>query len=263
MKRYFKIYKMLFLQYLKGLMEYKIDFFVGLFAFLFTQAAGIGFIYLIFLKIPQLNGWTYEQILFIYGFSQIPRAIDHFFTDNLWLLSGRIISRGEFDKYLIRPINPLFHIIAEVVQPDAIGEMIVGVFLVTASIIRMHITISLGRFLIGIFLIICGTLIYFSIKLVFASVAFWTKYSQQMLFMIYQLSDFAKYPIGIYAKWIRVIITFIIPFAFVAFFPAGYIVGKNNAEWAIFGTLIAAITSIVISGIVWRCGLKAYESAGS
>ena len=46
--------------------------------------------------------------------------------DNLWALGQRLVRKGEFDKYLTRPINPLFHILVETFQIDALGELLVG-----------------------------------------------------------------------------------------------------------------------------------------
>ena len=263
MKRYLKLYIKFMAQFWKGLMEYRVDFFVGLFGFLIGQATGITFIYLIFQRIPSLNGWSFYQIVFIYGFAQLPRGLDHLLTDNLWMLSGRIIARGEFDRYLLRPINPLFHLLAEVIQPDAFGELIVGVILVTTASIKLHISFSLINIILFILLIIFGSIIYTSIKLIFASIAFWIKFSQAVLYMNYQISDFAKYPLSIYSKWMRVILSFIIPFAFTAYYPAGYFVGKVNLKFAVLGTCLVSIIMFSIAYTVWLMGIKAYESAGS
>lgn len=244
-------------------MEYKADFLIGLFAFFVIQASGIAFIYLIFQQIPKLNGWNFDQIVFIYGFAQLPRGLDHLFTDNLWMLSGRIIAKGQFDRYLLRPINPLFQLIAEVVQPDAIGELLVGIILVTTSIVKLKISLSIIDILIFIFLVICGSIIYTSIKLLFASIAFWIKYSQAILFMNYMMSDFAKYPMSIYSKWLRIILSYVIPFAFTAYYPASYFIGKVNLTMAAFGTFAIAVISFAIAYTVWLLGMRAYESAGN
>jgi ABC-type uncharacterized transport system, permease component len=244
-------------------MEYKADFFIGLFGFVVIQATGIAFLYLVFQRIPSLNGWTFDEILFIYGFAQLPRGLDHLFTDNLWLLAGRIIVRGEFDRYLLRPINPLFHLIAERFQPDAFGELAVGVALIITSISKLKLSFSFIDIMIFIIVVICGSIIYTSIKLFFASFAFWLKFSQSILFMNYMLSDFTKYPLSIYSKWIRIILTFIIPFAFTAFFPAGYFVGKIDIYTAVGGTALAALVSFIIAYSTWSLGIRAYESAGS
>ena len=106
MKRYLKLYRKFLEQYIKTLIEYRADFILGLIGFLLVQGIGIIFISLVFKSIPNLKGWSFYEILFIYGFAQIPRGIDHVFTDQIWMLSGRIIVQGEFDRYLVRPLNP-------------------------------------------------------------------------------------------------------------------------------------------------------------
>ncbi|MEE0879466.1 MAG: ABC-2 family transporter protein, partial [Treponemataceae bacterium] len=67
----------------------KVDFLLGLLGFFLTQIMGIAFLYLVFEQIPSLDGWTLDQLIFIYGFAQIPRGIDHLFTDNIWLVAWR------------------------------------------------------------------------------------------------------------------------------------------------------------------------------
>lgn len=263
LKKYLKLYVKFLSQYLKTLMEYKTDFLIGLVGFLLVQFSGLAFLYIVFQKIPSLNGWSLDEVLFIYGFAQLPRGLDHLFTDNIWMLSGRIIVRGEFDRYLLRPINPLFHLLAEVFQPDAFGELIVGIALVAVSVPKLHINFNLLNISLFILLIFLGAVIYTSIKLFFASFSFWIKFSQSIVFMSYSLSDFSKYPISIYAKPIQAILTFFIPFAFTAYFPAGYFVGKINLLTAAGGTALVSLISFVIAYSTWIKGIQTYESAGN
>ena len=81
---------------------------MGLFGFFFTQIAGILFLYLVFEQIPSLQGWSLDQLIFIYGFAQIPRGIDHLFTDNIWMIAWRWVINGDFDRYMLRPMNVFF-----------------------------------------------------------------------------------------------------------------------------------------------------------
>ena len=81
MKRYIRLYKKFLQQYIKSLMEYRIDFILGLIGFVLVQMTGIIFLNLVFNCIPDLKGWSFYEILFIYGLAQIPRGIDHIFTD--------------------------------------------------------------------------------------------------------------------------------------------------------------------------------------
>ena len=150
---YLKLYGMFLSQYLKALMHSRADFFIGFLAFFMIQFGGIAFIALVFRQIPDLLGWSFYDLLFIYGFANIPRGLDHMFTDYLWLLAGNVIVEGEFDRYLLRPIHPLFQIIAQRFQPDGIGEAIIGILLVVYASIKGGIQFTPGKLFIFVILI--------------------------------------------------------------------------------------------------------------
>ncbi|EKQ52246.1 MULTISPECIES: ABC-2 family transporter protein [unclassified Clostridium] len=263
MKKYLILYNKFLQQYIKSLIEYRADFILGLIGFTLVQGANIIFIKLIFNTIPNLSGWSFYEILFIYGFSQIPRGIDHIFTDNLWMLSGYIIVNGNFDRYLIRPLNPLFQVLAERFQPDGFGELIIGIILAVISSNNLGINFTFSKLVLFIFAVICGSLIYTAIKLAVASIAFWLKFAQSYLFMTYQLSNFTRYPIGIYPNTIRNILTFIIPFAFTGYYPGAYFLGKGSLFSGVILTFLVAIIGLCISYLIWLKGINKYESSGS
>jgi ABC-2 type transport system permease protein len=248
---------------MKTVIEYRTDFIIGLIGFLLFQATGVIFIGLLFKAIPELNGWNFHQMLFIYGFAQLPRGIDHLLTDNLWMLAGRIVRTGQFDRYLLRPIPPLFHLIAEIFQTDAVGELIIGVILMIYASARLQLRFGVLDWVLLVVSIAAGSVIYFAVKLSTASIALWTKRSQPIVFAVYTTADFAKYPIGIYPKWIRILISYIVPFAFTAFIPASYFLTRQSVIYCVGGTVIAAAALLGLGMFVWRKGLRAYESSGS
>ena len=262
LKRYMRLYRVLVTQFFKVIMQSKVDFFMGLIGFFLTQATGIIFLYLVFQQIPTLQGWTLDQLIFIYGFAQIPRGIDHLFTDNIWLVAWRWVINGEFDRYMLRPMNVFFQVVSEKLQPDALGELLIGTTLVIMSVQKGVVTVSpahVGLFIVSIF---TGALIYTSIKTFFAAFAFWIKRSGIFLQVAYELADFAKYPTDIYHKGIQFIITWIIPFAFVAYLPASFFLGKEGA-WVIGVESIIALVFWCIAYGLFNYGLKYYESAGN
>jgi ABC-2 type transport system permease protein len=264
-KRYLRLYKALIAQFFKVVMQSKVDFLMGLFGFFFTQISGILFLYLVFEQIPDLQGWSLEQLVFIYGFAQIPRGIDHLFTDNLWLVAWRLVINGDFDRYLLRPMNIYFQIIAEKLQPDALGELLVGTILVVYSAINGVIVLDAVHILLFVVSIFAGALIYTSIKLLFASLAFWIKRSGPFLQLAYDMAEFAKYPTEIYAKALRFVITWVVPFAFVAYLPAGYFLGAGIGNHMGIIGIECAIAAIIwlIAYAVFRRGINIYESAGN
>ena len=262
-KRYLKLYSMFLKQYLKTLMQSRTDFFIGFLAFFLIQFGGIAFIALVFRQIPDLMGWQFHQLLFIYGFANIPRGLDHMFTDYLWILAGNVVVNGEFDRYLLRPIHPLFQIIAQRFQPDGIGEVVIGIILVVYASIKGGITYTPFKIIMFLVMVIASTVIYSSIKLILASLAFWIKRSQSILFMFYSMSDFAKYPLEIYHKFIRTFITYIVPFALTAYIPASYFLGVSGLGETLFKIIGIATISAILGVVMFMRGMKQYESVGN
>ena len=264
-KRYFRLYRALISQFFKMVMQSKVDFLMGLFGFFFTQITGILFLYLVFEQIPDLQGWSLEQLIFIYGFAQIPRGIDHLFTDNIWMVAWRLVISGDFDRYMLRPMNVFFQIIAEKLQPDALGELLVGGILVTYSAVKGVVVLDGVHILLFLVSILAGALIYTAIKLLFASLAFWIKRSGPFLQLAYSIADFAKYPTEIYAKALRFVITWVMPFAFVAYLPAGYFLnaGLGNHPGVIAIECAIAVIFWIVAYGVFRRGIRIYESAGN
>lgn len=262
-KRALRMHRIFVSQELKRMMEYKGDFIVGIIGFLLIQASNLLFLSLVFGNVPSLMGWNYNEVVFIYGFSLIPKGIDHLFFDNLWSIGHFTVRKGDFDKYLTRPINTYFHVLVEKLQIDALGELIMGIALVCVSLAKLNIELSVLRVVLTLAVIPFATLIYTGIKTATAAIAFWTKRSGNITYMFYMVNDFAKYPVDIYNKLVRSIITYVIPFAFTAYYPAYYFLTGENPIYNLGLTVVISIIIMAIGIFVWNKGISAYESAGS
>lgn len=275
MRRYIKLHKIFIKQDLKKLMEYKVDFLLGAFGFLLGQAVQIFCLGIIFSAIPALcyavNGtvidsWTFNEVLFIYGFSLIPKGIDHLFFDNLWGLGYWIVDKGDFDKYLTRPINSWFYVLCEKFCVDALGEIVVGISLLVYSTFSMPAEIAGNinwlRVLPVIAVIPFAVMIFTSVKTATAAISFWTKRSGHVTHMCYMSNEFAKYPVKIYNKVVKTVITYLLPFALTAYYPAIYLL-RGESFWSLPLTALVSIVLFVISQFIWNRGIRAYESAGS
>jgi ABC-2 type transport system permease protein len=77
------------------------------------------------------------------------------------------------------------------------------------------------------------------------------------------MSNFTKYPMTIYSKLINTILTFVIPFAFTAFIPASWFLGRNTFLYGVLATVLCAIIFFAGGYALWKTGLRQYESAGN
>ena len=262
MKRYLRIYAIFLVQYLKRLVNYRLDFIIGVIYFIFVQASGILFIALIFQSVPDLNGYSFDQMLFLYGFFQLPRGLDHLFTDNIWLIPMRI-KKGDIDRYLVRPIPALFQLISERFQHEAMGEIITGIVVISIAANRLNLNVGMIEMMALLFLIILGAIIYSSLKLLTASISFWVTNSMQLMTSVYNLADFAKYPLPIFPKAIQILVTYFVPFAFVSYFPATVVLENAAVLPVLFGSSLATIILAFLALSLWRFGLRSYTSVGS
>ena len=264
MKRYVSLYFTYLQRAIKSRLEYKKDAVVGIFSFLITNAMQFFALMFIVKSIPSLNGWGMYELGFLYGFSLMPKALDHLFTDSLWYVGYWYVRTGIIDRFLIRPVNSLFQVVAETFQPEAVGEVFMGLALLIVCGTKIDMCWSVGNVTVMIVATLFGALVFTGLKLITCSIAFWTKRSGQLMSMVYNVSDFAKYPIKIYHPIIRFVMTFILPFGLVISMPVGAFLRNMYNPWLVSGGIILAAAVIFgIGCLVWNQGIKNYESSGS
>jgi ABC-2 type transport system permease protein len=248
---------------LHRLAAYRGDFILGAFGFAVmfgVQAALVG---VLFALVPTVGGWDFEHVLFLLGLTMLPRGLDKMFTDNIWLISAFEIRGGEFSRYLIRPVSPLLMVLSErLVWPDAFGELLLGLVLVTFASSQIGLAVPTGEaILVGILLVICGALIHFAIKLLLASLAFWTTQSFSAMRSVTELSMFSGYPLDLYHPALRSILTWVVPFAFTSYYPATYLL-FGDTDLVLLTPIVAAVM-VTAALTVWRLGLRRYRATGS
>lgn len=264
MHRYIKLYGIYIKKAIKSRLEYKNDSILGIISFLITNVVSFLTLTFVISSIPSLGSWTMSELGFLYGFAMMPRAIDHLFSDSLWYVGYWYVRNGLMDQYLTRPVNVLFQVIAEVFQPEAFGEMLLGIILLITCGLNVTFIWSIGSVVMLLVAITFGSLIITSLKIMTCSVAFWTKTSGVLMNMIYSFADFAKYPITIYHPIIRIIMSFIIPFGLIISIPIETLINGTYNPW-IISLLIICVSVIffLVAYFVWNRGLKHYDSSGS
>ncbi len=81
------------------------------------------------------------------------------------------------------------------------------------------------------------------------------------------MKKFAGYPISIYPKLIQWLMMYIVPFAFVNYFPVQYILKKGDlSQYPYCYIYIAPIIGgllYIVAYIFWRFALRFYKSTGN
>lgn len=262
-RRIIHIYMRLTSQNIKTVLEYKFDFFIMSASSIITCSLGIIFLMVIFNSIPQINNWTLEQIMFIYGMVVFSEGIASFFFEGVWSLPYQV-SSGGFDKYLYRPISPALQILASKIGINGAGNIVLGSVIISYSLLRCDIAWSVSKIAIYIIMIFSAMLISISVNLAANSVSFWLKSAGIALpVSINSFHEFGKYPATLYNKLIQVVLLFGIPYAFIGYIPATFLFEKGgwNALW--YFCPLVSIYSVILSLMIFYSGVKKYESAGN
>ena len=262
--RYIKLYFVCIKRSIISRLEYKKDTIISILSFLFSNACTLSAIFFILQAIPSLKGYSLAEVGFFYGFSMIPIALDHLFSDEFWLVAYRRVQLGDMDMHFLRPIPVLFQMFAETFQPDGFGEVIVGVTMIVICGINLHASVTFGAIFVLIIGAIFGALIITSLKIIFSALAFIFKRSGPLLQIIYNFTTYAKYPLAIYPKVIRIILIFVLPFGLFVSLPVDTLLyGTYNPYLLSLGIIGAAIVFFFIAVVVWVNCEKRYESTGS
>jgi len=250
-------------QYAKTRLSYKTDFLVALSTSILATVAGYGFVVVLFTRIPDLRGWSFHEVLFIYGFSLVPLGLFNIVSLNLYEFGDVYVVEGKFDRVLLRPVHSLFQVLFENFRLESLQEVVTGVAVVAYCSAKLRIEWTLSSLVLFPALILCGAVIYVSVFVILSSVNFWFEDRIGISPPVFNMIAFGRYPITIYNAAIQFVLSFVIPFAFASFYPTIRFLGRPE-----FGTefrlvpLVATATAAAALGI-WQLGVRQYKSTGS
>lgn len=232
--------------------------------------SGIYVLKVIMDRIGSLNGWTFGQVAFLYGLGVFSHGLQDLFFIQTRHIEYSVL-RGEFDRFLVRPLGVFFQFCIGTVNLVGIYDLIPGVIIFAYGCAQVNFRWNLQNILMLVMVVIGGTLIQASIYTLTGSIAFWTKKSSVFVGVNLQLFDkTTQWPMAIYPKWFIRIFSFLIPMGFVSFYPACGLLKISSGVSFPLPLELPLWTPVV--GLVWfllarrffYLGLeKKYESAGS
>ncbi|WP_141994485.1 ABC-2 family transporter protein [Bacillus sp. B4EP4a] len=249
-------------QYMKTRLQYRADFFMEILSDLLNQVVNLVFILVVFGHTQFLSGWSREEIIFIYGFFLIPFALFSAFF-NIWDFNDRYIVKGEMDRILTRPIHSLFQVVLERIELEALFGVVTGLIIIFYSGISLDLQLAWYDPILFIIFAIGGALAYAAIFVAIASIGFWSDAKTSIMPMMYNIGNYGRYPVDIYNKVIRFVLTWVLPFAFVGVYPASYFLRKEEWYAYAFATPVIGVAFFVISVFIWNQGVKRYRGAGN
>jgi len=263
MTRHLRLLGAYLAQFIKSRLSYRADFVIDIVAVLIALSVHLVFLGVVYSKVESLQGWSFQQLLFIYGFSLIPLGIFNVVSTSLWDFSDGYLIEGRFDRVLLRPVNPLFQVLFESLNLASLGEVLIGFLVLIGAGAALGITPAPLDIILFPVLVLSAAAVYLGVFLLLTSLSFWFEDRLGIGAPIYNVIRFARYPVNIFHPVVRVIISWVIPFAFAAFYPASHFLRDHDYRWFAAMTPIVAIVIMIAAMTVFTAGTKRYRSTGS
>ena len=262
LKFYMSIYGKVLVQDLKSKMSYRADFIISNIGMIISNLVGFVTFYILFSNFPSINGWTMYEMLFMYGFSLIALTPLQCFFDNNWNLRF-MVRTGDFIKYCFRPINIFFYFISEVFDVKGLGQLCFGVGTLVYAWSHLAIPVSFVTIMQTVLYFLAASLFMIAIMNFAAATCFWIQNSGYVMVIMFRFKDFAKYPASIFNTVFRVIFTFVIPIAFIAYYPSLVVLRPDNVPLLSWLSPLIGLAFFYLSYKFWMLGARKYDGTGS
>ncbi len=261
------VYWKLIVATLKARMEYKATFLFFSLAILFYYAGQIGVILTVVHRFKTISGWTLGEMAFLYGLLIFSQGITALIFNSLNTFEEFTI-QGNFDRVLIRPLNPLAQILCSRFEISSVSNFFIGATALIFGSRLSGIEWTLGKLLMLPTVIVGAVLILGGIRVFVAAAAFWTIRNRSLVHtVVYSSKECIYYPISIYNGAVQFFLTFIFPLAFVNYYPSTYFLNKSGDTLMhpLLQYLTPLVGVVVFSGSLffWKKGMGKYQGTGN
>ena len=212
---------------------------------------------------PINNNCTVEgyvnNLLDLFKYNDIVAGIKEEGNSGDWSLS-HTVRNGNFDRFLLYPIDTLTLISASNFVPEQIFTFLVGCTIFTMTFIKLGITLSIIQILQFIALILFGFVFMYSIAMIKFSIIIRVVVITRIGEFFRTVKRFARDPMDVYGNVLSSFFRYIFPLIILAEFPTLVLLDKPMNNLGI--VLIVIILFYFISRYYWLNTLKKYTSTG-
>ncbi len=257
-----KIYFESLAMHLKGELEYRVDFILSFLSQILVFFTYYFIILALFTKFNHIKGFTLYEVLLCFSIVQFGFAFNEVFARGIDKFDELII-RGDFDRLLLRPKNIILQVLCSDSDFVKVSRLIQSIIVLIIAICHLNISWSLLKIITLLLMLFSSCIIFFGIFLMAASYCFFTVQGLEVRNVFTDGGKhMAQYPIGVFSKGFVYFFTFIIPYAFVNYYPLLFFLGRKSSILYAFSPLLVFLY-LIPSIVTFYLGMKRYSSVGS
>lgn len=243
-------------------LQYRANLFMQVFSSVLSLVNGLAGLALVFYHTDSLGGWGPMELLVVVGvYTIIGGVVRALIQPNMWqIVEG--VREGTLDYLLTKPEDSQVMVSMTRFELWKLVDVVLGGIVLSYAVVRLGGETGFSQAAIFALVLLCGSLIIYSVWLAVTTAAFWVVRMWVIFEMFERLYEAGRWPVGIYPIWLRLILTFLVPVAFAVTTPAEALTARLNP-----GTLVLVIlVSLVVllgSRRLWKFSLRHYTGASA
>lgn len=211
---------------------------------------------------PEVAGWSPWQIALLTGFYLMFSGLYASLLQPAIGASMAHIRDGTLDYLLLRPVDGLVSCLLAAFEPWSLLEVLTGVALVVTASIQLQLTPSLAELGALVVVLGCGVVSLYAIGVLMLAASFRALALENLTYLMETLLEFAHWPVSVFRGPLKLLFTFVVPFAVMTSYPAQSLMAALGSPQLI-GAVATAAGLAVIARLAWRQALRGYTSASS
>ena len=261
------IYPRLIAAKIRSQLVYRASFAVDFVSQVLAQSYELIVILVLFSQVNALGGFTKNEVLLMYAFAGAAFGVADLFAGQLDNLPT-YIRTGTFDVLLMRPLGTLPQLMVSDIRLRRIGRITGALAVMAYALSHVAIDWTPAKVVLAILTPMAGAVIYSAVWVVACSICFWIVEGREFANAVtYGSNAFTSYPINVYSAPLRWVMAFIVPGAFVAYYPSLTLLGKEDPlglpGWVGWTSPLVAALAATVAGLVWRFAVRHYRGTGS
>jgi ABC-2 type transport system permease protein len=222
----------------------------------------------IFSQVDSLGGWSRGEVLFIYAVSVLSFGLADLTFGSIEYAAATVMD-GSFDGFLVRPMAVMTQLLGNFFALRRAGRLIQSLVIIAVVLGAGSISIDgVPRMLFVVVMVIGGALTFSTIFVFTSTVGFFIPGAREVAnAFTYGGNAVAGYPGHIFGSYVRNLMLWIVPALFVSYVPSIYVLDAANPlnfpRWLQLASPFAFVPFGAAAGLVWRAGVRRYESTGS
>jgi ABC-2 type transport system permease protein len=260
-------YWMLIMMWVRSSMAYPASFVLMLVSSMLITLTDFIAVLIMFSHISSLGGFSLAEMALLYGTASIALGLADLFTGSIERVGERIRT-GAFDAYLIRPVPAFLQAAADGFALRRIGRPLQATTVLVLALSNLQVDWTVARVLMLAVSLVAGSMIFTALFVLGAAFQFVSGDSAELANSVtYGGQALTQYPLAIFGQQIVRAVTFVVPLAFVNYYPVLYVLGKpaplGLPSWTGVLSPLVAVVMVGLASLGWRAGLRRYRSTGS